>query len=66
MGQFPAECGKVELASSWPGHDIIVGAGKEPLVESEKFPDQPLDTVADHCIANLATGSDAKARSPIV
>jgi len=39
MGQFPAECGKVELTSSGSGHDIIVGAGKEPLVESEKFPD---------------------------
>jgi hypothetical protein len=39
MGQFPAECGKVELTSPGTGNDIIVGAGKELLVESEKFPD---------------------------
>lgn len=66
MGQFPAECGKVELTSSGSGHDIIVGAGKEPLVESEKFPDQTLDAVANHGIADLAAGCYAEARSPRV
>ena len=66
MGQFPAESGKVEHASPWPCHNIIVCTGKEHLVESEKFPDQPLDAVADNGIADLATGCYPKARSPIV
>ncbi len=61
--QFLGYLSGVETIGSLPGNDIEIGSGKESLVQPEKLPDQALQPVSHHCVADLAADGDPNAGS---
>ena len=60
IGKFLTDCGVTEVSCATACNNVAVRYRKSFLVNTEKLPDQPLQSISDNSFADLLADSNAK------